>query len=217
MTSLFSVENLAFVICLILASYYLWGVYNSFTHKYLELAILVSNYHDQLTNHDITQRKKQRKTGIIPKELFNMVCEELMPIRENTRERVFKAMLHLIFLFDVFTLVVLSDGTPLTKCFLSSLAGLLPGLITFYFDRRKQINFYTPLNKERVREIIETYNKSTLNYLTQGQRHIDATVVSILSLKEKIFPEEGDGTDIICVGSAVHISVGIIALYCYFS
>lgn len=88
---------------------------------------MLSYYHDQLTNQDIiSSKRKRRKTGIIPKELFNTIYEELMPIRENARKLVFKALLHLTFVFVVFKLAVLSDATPLTKGFLSFLAGLVP-------------------------------------------------------------------------------------------
>ena len=98
---LFSVENLPLVVCLILASYYLWGVYDSFIKKYEDLAIYLSNCQDQLTNHDITSnqsriclpwREEERlKTRIIPKELFNIACEELMPIRGKHSQTSFKS------------------------------------------------------------------------------------------------------------------------------
>ncbi|KAJ7390661.1 Multidrug resistance-associated protein 1 [Desmophyllum pertusum] len=103
-TFVLSEENLPFVSCCVLVSYYSWSSYRSFTQKYQDLAVKLFQHYGRLT--DRLRDTDLNKQGItpdhgrtidnvkrIPKELFVMACEEVMPIRESICVMALKATL----------------------------------------------------------------------------------------------------------------------------
>ncbi|XP_020602044.1 uncharacterized protein LOC110041110 [Orbicella faveolata] len=94
---LLSEEILPFVACFVLVLYYFWSSYSSFTNKYQDLGFAIFKHYksykksqdiqvaDMTSNTDSTQNAVGNQDNVmkIPKELFHMACEELMPIRES--------------------------------------------------------------------------------------------------------------------------------------
>ena len=72
----------------------------------------------------------------IPKELFDMACEMLMPIREALCLFCFKVVFISSFLFLVLYLTMqLEFGVkPLTKTMVAVLIGLFPKIVCKYFE-----------------------------------------------------------------------------------
>ena len=189
-TVVYSEENLPFVACLVLVSYYSWSSYSSFTNKYQDLAVAL--YHKQ---HPVREQRALHKnpddnednesllarycnkTGQwdtenydlrrIPKELFNMACTELMPVRENTRKLVSKVTSCLIFLFLVLLFTILLEANALKKTLVMFFAGLVPRIITFYFDKSRKTN----VNLDTLPTDVLMYGESTFfTDQTQGNR-----------------------------------------------
>ena len=106
----------------------------SFTLKYQEpVAInLYEHYEDQYLSTDKVKR--------IPKELFDLACDELMPIRKGIYILVVKPSLSAIFIFLVysFTTFNLMDASSKMKCLVAFLAGTFPMIVNIYLDRGKQ-------------------------------------------------------------------------------
>lgn len=203
----FSEQNLPLVVCFVLFSYYLWSSYSSYTTKYQDLAVTLFGHHNHLTNRPNRHKETNEKARIIPKALFSMRCEELLPIRDNTRKLVSKVVWYLIFVFLVFSLTMLLDVSPLTKALLSFLAGSVPRFMTFYFGRSKQRNAQALFMNRKVGQIVLSYVKSTPVYINRGHPNRNARVLSLVSKPE----EERDmlefGLNTSC------ISLGVIVAY----
>ena len=168
----FSKHNLPFVVCCVAFSYFLWISYRSFTRKYQDLAVNLFEYYDLLTNsaskrafnkpnvyvwpaivsrtpdHDHANDNVHVKR--IPKELFNMACDELMPIRKGIYKLVVKTSLSTIFIFVIFSFTMSMNAF---------LAGTFAMIVNIYLDRRKQtcnLNF-----EQKCHEIVREYIKRT--------------------------------------------------------
>lgn len=120
-----SEESLPFVACFVLVLYYCWSSYSSFTNKYQDLALaLFKHYkfckksqHSQVTtmilNTDSVLKNTPNTVGNkdnvmkIPKELFHMAREELMPIRERVCVLILKVTIIVSFVVFVFSLTML--------------------------------------------------------------------------------------------------------------
>ena len=145
LTFVLSEENLPFVACCVLVSYYLCSSYRSFTQNYQDLALKLFEQHDRLRPGLYTRRRLWPDDGRtvdnvkrIPKELFNMACEELMPIRESVCFMVLKATLSVIFVFFVFSLRILLKASPVTTALVTFVVGASFKIVIIYVDRRWQ-------------------------------------------------------------------------------
>ena len=161
-----------FVVCCVAFSYFLWISYRSFTRKYQDFAVRLFEYYDLIT--DSASERAFSKPNVyvwpaivsrtpdhdhandnvhvnrIPKELFHMACDELMPIRKDIYKLVVKTSLSTIFIFVIFSF------TMSTNAFL---AGTFAMIINIYLDRRKQtcnLNF-----EQKCHEIVREYFNST--------------------------------------------------------
>ena len=101
----FSKHSLPFAVCCVAFSYFLWISYRSFTRKYQDLAVSLFEYYDLITDSASERAFSKPKVYVwpaivsrtpdhdhandnvhvnrIPKELFDMACDELMPIRKD--------------------------------------------------------------------------------------------------------------------------------------
>ena len=74
----------------------------------------------------------------ILKALFSRACEELMPIRINTRKLVSKVILDLTFIILAFSLAMLLNANPLIRSLLICSAGSVPMIMSFIHTCRRQ-------------------------------------------------------------------------------
>ena len=129
-----SESTLPFVACSVSVSYYLWNSYSrSFTRKYQDLAInLYEHYEDHYHATDKVKR--------IPKELFDMACDELMPIRKGIYILVVKTSLSAIFIFLVGSFTTSINASSKMKCLVAFLIGTFPMIVNIYLYGGKQNN-----------------------------------------------------------------------------
>ena len=185
-----SEESLPFVACFVLVLYYIWSIYSSFTNKYQDLGLaLFKHYksykkyrHNQVTEINLntgslpenTQNFVGSKDNLmkIPKELFHMVCEELMPIRESVCVLILKVTIIVSFVFFVFSLIMLLNvsATPVMRALLTFLSGTLPKIVTIYMDGRRQKNIEAMAAEEKIPFIVQEYIEGTCA-VNQGQRN----------------------------------------------
>ena len=178
---LFSEESLPFVSLIILVSYYLWSGYSSFKNKYHNLSLkLFKCYqkyqHDQISDEaaatTTTDPIQTENTTIpegkgnvvkIPKELFDMACEELMPIREGVCILVLKVFLILSFVFLAFFLIMglHIDAAPGIKALVTFIAGSFPKVVAICIDGGRQQNLEAIVTEERAPMIVQDYINGT--------------------------------------------------------
>ena len=152
MVLFFPEKTLPFAACFLLFCYYLFSNYSSFTDRYHDLSLTIFNCYKKQTDkisHELVDINTthipsgdKHNGGVvkIPKELFDMACEMLMPIREALCLFCFKVVFISSFLFLVLYLTMqLEFGVkPLTKTMVAVLIGLFPGIICKYFEGERQ-------------------------------------------------------------------------------
>ena len=108
----------------------------------------------------------------IPKELFRMAYEELMPIRESVCVLILKVTLIVSFVFFVFSLIMLLNvsATPVMRALLTFLSGSLPKIVAIYIDGRRQKNVEALAAEEKIPFIVQEYLEGT-STVNQGQRN----------------------------------------------
>ena len=164
-----SENNLPLVACCVLPSLNLWINYRSFAQKYQDLAVNLFEHCDQLTTkaqkvvlswHDTTPDHRRTTDNVkrIPKELFDLACRELMPIRKSIYTLVLKTFLTMIFIFLIFSSTMLLNTSTKMKILMACFAGSLPMIVSIYLTRKKQnCNF-----EEKAFKVAQEYcNKST--------------------------------------------------------
>ena len=173
-------ESLPFVALSVLVLYYFWSSYSSFTTKYQDLGLaLFKHYksyksrHSQVTdmslNTDSLPENSQNYLGSkdnlmkIPKELFRIAYEELMPIRESVCVLILKVTLIVSFVAFVFSLIMLLDvsATPVMRALLTFLSGSLPKVVAIYIGGRRQKNIESMAADEKISFIVQEYLEGT--------------------------------------------------------
>lgn len=168
-----SEEHLPYVACFVSVLYYIWSSYSSFTETYHELALALHDSHkdskrtqsqdvpstpDQLpklpnNTHDLDN------VMAIPKELFGIACEELLPLREGVYILILKITLLLSTVFTVFSWVTASsfDTTPLMKTLLAFLTFAFPKIVDMCIDGEWQKKMRERIMKEKVPKIVDNF------------------------------------------------------------
>jgi len=185
-TLLLSEESLPFVALIILVCYYLWSSYSSFTNKYHDLSLTLfkcykTSGHDQISEdalftdptQETTPNTENRSDVMrIPKRLFDMACEELIPIREGVCILLLKVALIVSFVFLVFLLVMkLNVGaTPVTKALVTFFTGSFPKIVAIYFEGGRQRTLEALIIEEKAPRIVRDYINGTVTLRdSQGQ------------------------------------------------
>ena len=178
---LFSEESLPFVALIILICYYFWSGYSSFTNKYHNLSLkLFKCYqkyrHDQISNEvaamtttipiqaeNTSSPEGKGNVVKIPKELFDMACEKLMPIREGVCILVLKVFLILSFVFLAFFLIMglQIDATPGMKALATFFTGSFPKVFAICIDGGRQQNIEAIVTEETAAMIVQDYINGT--------------------------------------------------------
>ena len=174
---LLSEESLPFIACFGLVLYYLWSSYSSFTNKYQDLGFALFKHYkpykksqrSQVTamtlNTDPLLENTQNAVGNkdnvmkIPKELFQMACEELMPIRESVCVLILKVGITVSFVCLVFSLTILLNvgATPVMRTLIAFLSGSFPKIVTMYMDGRRQKKIKAMIAGEEIPQIVQEY------------------------------------------------------------
>ncbi len=197
---LFSDESLPYVACIVLVLYYVWSSYSSFTNNYQDLAFALFKHYKK-SRHDrsvaMAANTNQVQVNItdyeddvikIPKELFHMACEELMPIREGFCKMILKITVITSFVFLVFSIAMLRSGgaTPVMKALFTFLTGLFPKILAFYIDGGRQKQIEAMVTDEKIPKILHEYiKKATGNSRSnQGQENSGADDDEVILLDD---------------------------------
>ena len=172
---LFSEDSLPYVACFVLVLFYAWSSYSSFTNKYQDLAFALFKHYkksqDQKFDASLLNSTDQVPENIgaeyednsmkIPKELFRMACEELMPIRNNVCVLVLKVTLIVSFVFLVFSIAILIEGgtTPLMTALLTFGTGIFPKIVAIYIDGGRQSKIEAMTTDQKIPKILREYFK----------------------------------------------------------
>lgn len=185
-------ECLPFVACFLLFCYYVMSSYSSFSNRYHDLSLAIFNCykkqshqisHEGLCTNVKTDPCKSKRNMIkIPKELFDMACEELRPIRETLCLFFFKVAFILSFVFLVFylTMQLHVDLKPVTKTAVAFFTGLFPKIVTKYLGGERQKRIWALAIEENAPKIVEAYLNRVLR-TNQGQENsgVDTDEVSL--------------------------------------
>ena len=187
MVLFFSEKSLPFAACFLLFCYYLFSNYSSFTDRYHDLSLTIFNCYkkqtDKISHEEVDVNTTnnpyddKHNDGVvkIPKGLFDIACEVLMPIREALCLFFFKVVFISSFLFIVFYLTMQLDFgvKPLTKTMVAVLIGLFPGIICKYFEGERQKRVEALTIEEKAPRIVEAYLNSVLP-ANEGQENSGA-------------------------------------------
>ena len=123
----------------------------------------------------------------IPKELFDMACEELMPIREGVCKLVLKVFLILSFVFlAFFTIMQLHiDATPGMKALVTFFTGSFPKVVAICIDGGRQGKLESIVIKERAAMIVQDYINRTQSANQQDNSGVNTDEVIIVDDNEE--------------------------------
>ena len=173
-------ESPPFVACFLLFCYYVMSSYSSFSNRYHDLSLAIFNCykkqshrisHERLCTNVKTDPSKSKRNVIeIPKELFDMACEELRPIRETLCILILKMAFISSFVFLVFYLTMrLHLGLkPVAKTAVAFFTGLFPKIVTKYLGGERQKRIWALAIEENAPKIVEAYLNRVLR-ANQGQ------------------------------------------------
>ena len=199
---LLSEESLPFVAFFVLVLYYFWSSYSSFTNKYQDLGLAVFKHYksfkksediqvtDMPPNTDATQNAIGNQNDVmkIPKELFQMACEKLMPVRESVCVLILKVTIILSFLHFVFLLIMLHSvsATPFMRAFVTFLSGSLPKIVAIYMDGRRKKKIEAMTADEKIPLIVQEYTEG-ISAVNQGQENsgVDGDEVMLKNVNEE--------------------------------
>ena len=182
MILLFPEQSLPIVACILLICYYRWSIYNSFANKYHDLSLIIFEFYksekDQISSEELCSEGSTNFTDDrdivlkIPKDLFDMACEELWPVREAVCLLLLKVILIFTFIFLIFYLSMKLDidVRPLAKTVLAFVTGLTPKIFLAYFDGNRHKRIEALVVKETVPKIIQKY----LKRFNDGQSNLGA-------------------------------------------
>ena len=200
MVLFFPEKSLPFAACFLLFCYYLFNNYSKFTDRYYDLSLTIFNCYkkqtDQISHEEVDTNNPsddKHNGGVvkIPKGLFDIACEVLMPIREALCLFFFKVVFISSFLFIVFYLTMQLDFgvKPLTKTMVAVLIGLFPGIICKYFEGERQKRVEALIIEEKAPKIVEAYLNSVLQ-ANQGQENsaadTDEVSLQVIESEENI-------------------------------
>ena len=102
----------------------------------------------------------------IPKDLFDMACEKLMPVRESVCNLLLKVILIVCFVFLVFLMIMKSKtgATPQMKAVLTFFTGSFPKIAEIYIDGARKRQLKAMIIQERAPVIVQRYLTGPASY-----------------------------------------------------
>ena len=169
-TLLFSEEGLSYLVCFVLVWYYLWSSYSSFTNQYHDLSLTLFKFYKQSQQHEKKFREELHKdlekldtpNGYevrIPEGLFNMACQEVMPIRESLCILLVKVTLILSFVLYTFLLIMRFGvgSTPVLRALAAFFTGSFPKILSICLDGDNRRKRDTIVIEEKVAKLVQNY------------------------------------------------------------
>jgi len=97
----------------------------------------------------------------IPKELFCMACEELMPIRNNVCVLILKVTIIVSFVFLAFltAMLIKVGATPVMKALLTFPTGIVLKIVAIYIDGGRQRKIEAMITDQKIPKIFRAYFK----------------------------------------------------------
>ena len=170
--------------CCVPVAYYLWKSYRSFTQKYQDLAASLFEKQQQLKENgretDLNIKNLAPNNGCainnvkrIPRALFDMACEELMPIRKSVCILFLEATLSVLLVFLGFSLATILTLPPAIKALFIFAVGVIPKIVTIFLDRRRR-NFEAERFEEKVLEIVKKFFNSAPYVVFSDQKAVSS-------------------------------------------
>ena len=177
---LLSEEKLPFAILLAFLSHYLWSSYRSFTNRYKELGLVLSERLEGKIIHGKCYR-------FIPKKLFQKSLEELLPIKSNLCKLISKTVLYLIYFCATLSVTKVMDITPLSKALVVVfMLGSVPKIMACFFEKRNTQKPDDLTNDKKPGHLVEEYLKSTSVINTRTSADDDIFPSLILEPEENL-------------------------------
>lgn len=177
---LLSEEKLPFAILLAFLSHYLWSSYRSFTNRYKELGLVLS----ERLEGKIIDGKCYR---FIPKKLFQKSLEELLPIKSNLCKLISKTVLYLIYFCATLSVTKVMDITPLSKALVVVfMLGSVPKIMACFFEKRNPQKPDDLTNDKKPGHLVEEYLKSTSVINTRTSADYDIFPSLLLEPEENL-------------------------------
>ena len=149
-------ENLPFVSFCVVVSFYLWSNYRSFTQEYKDLAMKLFEQRTELNKGQGYHIENVRR---IPKQLFDIACEEIMPFRYAVRKTLLNSFLSWIFVYFIYSLTMLIYSSHVTKAMVIFVAGSFPKMASILL-RKRLGNIKAAGINERALGIVQEYNNT---------------------------------------------------------
>ena len=105
----------------------------------------------------------------ITRALFDMACEELMPIRKSVCTLFLEATLSVLLVFLGFSLATILTLPPAIKALFIFAVGLIPKIVTIFPERRLR-NFEAERFEEKVLEIVKKFFNSAPYVVIRDQK-----------------------------------------------
>ena len=195
----FSEEHVPYVACPVFILYYIWSSYSSFTRTYHELALTLYDCHKdskRTQSQDVPSSSDQLpklpnnthdldNVIAIPKELFEMACEKLLPLREGVCLLILKISVLVFSVLIVFSWATIFsfDTAPLMKTLLTFLTLAFPKIVAIYIDGGWQKKLQERVGKEKVPKIVEKFISRT-SMTTRGQMDRNANIDEVNLVNE---------------------------------
>lgn len=178
---LLSEEKLPFAILLAFLSHYLWSSYRSFTNRYKELGLVLS----ERLEGKIIDGKCYR---FIPKKLFQKSLEELLPIKSNLCKLISKTVLYLIHFCATLSVTKVVDITPLSKALVVVfMLGSVPKIMACFFEKSNPPKPDDLTNDKKPGHLVEEYLKSTSVINTRTSADYDIFPSLLLEPEENLY------------------------------
>ena len=157
-------ENLPFVSCCVLVCVYFWSNYRSFTQKYKDLAVTLYERHtQQIVPHNNSTNDDVKR---IPKEVFDLACEQMMPVDKSICEVLLKALLSMIFVSFIYLLLTkFFNSSHLIRAFVLFVVGSFPKFVSMYVYRGQR-DTEAVVIEDKVRHIVQEYINSARSHST---------------------------------------------------
>ena len=113
-TIILSFENIASFTLIVLGISYCSRCYNSFTSKYDDLAAKLYSFLKKRVraNNQLAVYLKQNEKKTIPKDLFDTLCQENLPLGRNICKLLFRIVIICAFFSLIYKIVTRAPGVP---------------------------------------------------------------------------------------------------------
>lgn len=200
---IYSEEHLSYVVCFGSVLYYIWSFYSLFTETYHQLALALydcykdskrTQFQDVISTSNQLSKLPNNAHDLdnviaIPKELFEMACEELLPLRESVCLLIMKIIALVVFMFIMFFWVIAFNFTmSLIKTAFTIFTSALPKIVSIFTCEDWNKKLGEKIMQEKVKKIVDEFIDET-SRTTRAQRDINAN-------NDEVFFEDKDDIEL---------------------